>query len=537
MVKICRKLEVRFGGMNKELVLKIIKSKYFFLSLASSIVTLWVLFSFSTAALNFDAVGQQILTRQWLSGAMDGAGIGQTNYIVKMLFVYAPAEILGLNPKIFLFASTIAINIITLVGLSFLLEKIIKYFTKKELGSNFWLSSVWIASIAGSVFWIQFTNSRNLEVVAGVAIIYLGLVLYQKMNQRQLLWLILLSGLTFFTDPMQFFVSGAILVGYLLVDVLLCRSDARKAKFKNALIISVIIALGYLLSLGLKWLFEISFNLTFASVIKPDFMQILQHPNIALMETVRNFYRLLSGTTELGRWKAFFNLVVFSVMLVTAILLFAKNKQLRQLKIFLLVWVSVCLGVFVVSGQALVTDQNTSRYLIMIFPAIVILFGVLNSRTIFVLMSVLVLVNTSSLILGIAKHGIGISNEAYLRSKYQYLAESNFSYGYADYDSALPANFLFASKKHILLPVNCDYGRVSRIDWFYDKKGYELIPDGDQELVPIILDGYDLGLGEVSCDINIIKSQLGQPVSIQSYGGDQILIYRAREIRDYLADN
>ena len=89
------------------------------LVVGSFIITAWTAFKFSTQTIKYDIVGQQLLARQWVDGNFGGSVSAPTNYIIKMLALYMPADILHLDPKLFLIVSTIIINIVTFIGLFF----------------------------------------------------------------------------------------------------------------------------------------------------------------------------------------------------------------------------------------------------------------------------------------------------------------------------------------------------------------------------------------------------------------------------------
>ena len=92
--------------------------------LGSLIVSAWTMLRFFVKPSTFDLVGQQLLTRQWLSGLHAGSTVGPTNYILKMIFLYSPLQWTPGSPRLKLVLLTIILNIVTFVLLVLILEKL-----------------------------------------------------------------------------------------------------------------------------------------------------------------------------------------------------------------------------------------------------------------------------------------------------------------------------------------------------------------------------------------------------------------------------
>ena len=451
---------------------------YLTLLIGSIIVTLWTIFRFATKSINFDLVGQQLLSRQWLDGNLEGSVTAPTNYILKMATLYMPSDILAIDPKLFLMLSTICINIATFAGLYFILKLILKYFSVKP-GAFFNVSMLWLAMVAGSVFWIQFTNSRNLELVAGLFVIYLGLLIYRKVTPLKCTAFTILAGLTYFADPMQLMVTSVILVTFILADSLFLQKD--KASHGKSLLIIFLVAVGYVLSLGLVHFVKHITNVEFFTVSSlSQSLAVFSNLPTAAIETGKNILRLTAGTNEMGVWRQVLSLLLVLVLsgLAAYSLIWKKSyRKYASLTLFISIALIVPIGVYVASGQPLF-QVDTSRYVIVLAPALVLLFSVLDMH---LLPSVLrqatligacaiVTIGAGSLLLSTvnaAPKGLLASDS--IEARYLYLQENSYTYGYASMDTSIPAMYLFGkNKEEVLLPLSCDASGLRKATLFFD---------------------------------------------------------------------
>lgn len=507
------------------------------LLIGSATLACWVIFRFFTKSINFDLVGQQLLARQWLDGNFEGSIIGPTNYIFKIIFLYMPAELLGVDQKVFIAASAIAVNVVTFIGMYIVLKKILRYFSI-EPSTFFNLAMLWLVAVAGSVFWVQFTNSRNIELLAGLVLLYLGLLLYKKISLFTGVWFVLLAGITYFSDPLQLFVVSAALIVYVASHSLLYERQKRK----EVLLIVALVALGYVIS---KLLVFLAQEITGAELIavstRPQFQELVAHLPLVVVETIKNGIRLLAGTNEMGVWRQALNMAIVGLSSFLALMTLVKEKAYvkhRSLMLFVAVLLAVPVAVYVASGQPLF-KADTSRYLIALAPAFVILFSVIDMRTLperitktaTAALAALLCISIGALFLAtFQQRGGQFMATSHLEDRYGYLEANNYQYGYASMDTAIPSMYFLARNKgQVLLPLSCEHGVLRKATLFYDRRIFTKAEGGGAR-VPIILDGDSITNYPSVCSLAEIKQQLGEPIAIESQNGNVVLIYEASTI-------
>lgn len=500
----------------------------------SGIVTAWTFFRFATKSINFDLVGQQLLTRQWLEGNVEGSVTAPTNYIVKMVALYLPGDMLGIDPKLFLVISTVLINIATFVGLYFILKAILRFFSVKP-SVFFNLSMLWLATISGSVFWIQFTNSRNLELVAGLVLLYLGLLIYRKITVFRSVVFMLLAGLTYFADPLQLMMTSVILVAYLLIDAIILQK--KKASILRTAVIIGFVGIGYILSLLAVALVAHLTNVEFFSVSSlSQSLAIFTNLQTVVIETAKNTIRLIAGTNEMGVWRQVLNIMLVAILSIGAVAsVYIARRQHKNFIVLLGLFFIVPLGVYAASGQP-VFQTDTSRYLILLALALILLFSALDLKrlsrrmhfTLTAITVIFITVGAISLVTStIPATSKGILSSEKIQARYQYLEQHNFSYGYASMDTAIPAQYLYGKKgMETLLPLSCNGKQLRKVTLFFDKNVF-IKTEGGQALVPIILDRNSIKNHPHQCTVKVITKQLGDPLRVDRSNGDTVLIYSA----------
>lgn len=509
------------------------------LIMGSLIVSLWTFFRFFTKSINFDLVGQQLLSRQWLDGNFEGAITAPTNYILKMIFLYIPGELLDADPKLFLIIVTLVVNVLTFIGIYFILRKILKYFSINS-GAIFNISMIWLATVAGSVFWIQFVNSRNIELLAGLVLLYLGLTLYRKMSTYRSLLFVTFAGLVYFADPLQLLVTSVILVVYVVLNSLIFD----KTKLKQAFIIMLLITSGYLLSLVLVYVVQQFTKVDFFGVSSiAQSLAIFNNIPIVAMETIKNAIRLVSGTNELGVWRQILSALVVIILTALSIASIIRKREYirnRNLLLFTLLMLITPIAVYIASGQP-VFKADTSRYLIVLAPALVILFSISDLKqvsrrlycSVVIAVSTLLLVSTISLVQATLKGSErGILSTIHLEERFNYLVENNHQYGYSSMDTAIPSMYFFGrNTDKVLLPLSCEKGILRKVALFYDKNLF-ITYEKDDIHVPIILDGDSINNYPSTCSIDSIKQQLGDPIKIDTNNQNTVLYYGSDKMKE-----
>lgn len=477
----------------------------------SCVITAWTLLRFFTKPIVYDLLGQQVLASQWLGGFVSGSVTGPTNYIMKILFVYMPLSALHVDPKIELITTAICINIATYVCLFFVIRHTIKLLNIKTSGF-FYAAMLWIAAAAGSLFWIQFSNSRNLEVAGGALLLLLGLRFIQKPTRTSLVGLSIFAALLFFADPLQLYMTASGLVVYAVVLLFMKRLEISYV-IELLLAFAVAFCLASLLTLVVSHFFSV----TFAGIGSfSQYFTILSHPLQAIKETALANIRLVSGTYDTGRLSQIINLVIISVAVIFTFFLALKRRLPKQAVIFIATMAVIIELVYIASGQALL-GGDTSRYLIMLLPLLVLIVSLttyLGRRTRQIFKGFIVV----GLLINIGLLGYTLSTswtsqlpgESHITSVVNYLDSHDFTYGYASIDTSIPATYFYADSNH-LLPLGCSSNTFVKDNLFYDKAAYAHTETLPSQGTAIFLDADSItNAPNVCLQADIIK-QFGQP--------------------------
>src|SRR5690606_10052032 len=112
-------------------------------------------------------------------------------------------------------------------------------------------------------------------------------------------------------------------------------------------------------------------------------LEILQNIPSVIIETSVNTLRLIAGTNEMGVWRQGLNLLLIVVLAILSVATLVKNKTYKQhysLLLFVALMLDVPLGIYMLRGQT-VHKNNTSRYLIVLAPALILLFSISDLKT------------------------------------------------------------------------------------------------------------------------------------------------------------
>lgn len=488
-------------------------------------VSAWTVFRFFSQSINFDLTGQQLLARQWLEGYMDGSLTAPTHYILKMVLFYMPSELLHVSPVPALIGMSLLINAATFVGIFFLVKKLLTYFAV-PITSYFYLAMVWFASIAGSVFWIQFTNSRNLEVVLGLATLYLGLLLFKRFTSKRFILFIAVGLVTFFCDPMQHYIIPSILVLYAAI------MSIRKRAWRPIITLLIAILSAAIGATILTWIVQSLTHVEFFGVSSlKQSLAVLSQPVVTITETVKNSVRLLGGGGEWGVVRQLFNVLFVTILAGLFIATVVRKKLPRPFALFIAVGVLVTIGIYIASGQP-VFQTDTSRYLIMLVPILILAFAALKPLSRLLIASFVFVISVNGLTLGVATFNTlkpVPNNYTALEQRFAYLAENSYAYGYASMDTAIPATYLFGRDAQTLLPLSCDKpDKLRKANLFFDTAVFKHYESSNQAFVPVILDKNVIKNYPSSCSVQIIKNTYGEPQFTDSTkNGDVVLVYSA----------
>lgn len=506
------------------------------LVLGSVFISTWTLLRFFSKPTIFDLVGQQVLAHQWLSGVHEGAIIGPTNYILKMLLLYMPLDAMDVSQRAKLIWLTVVINIATFVLILVLLEKIWQLFNEK-IPLAFYAMMLWFALAAGSIFWIQFSNSRNLEVAGGLLLAYILLRMRTAASYKLTVLLGVLAGLVFFADPLQLYMTALPVTVFVIADIVFSKS--KNVARKIAAIVGALVG-GIIISRLITKLVE--------TLFKPEFLVVANQRTHSILVTIvdsvvpftKQALRMYSGGYELGRFAEAVTLLF--VALVAVLGCYYAWKQLISRKfvsLISIVWI-VNVGVYVLSGQAL--QGGTSRYLIMTAPFFVLFATMVIAtksrikRYVLIITAIVLAINTVSLGIALFRAwDIHFTQDTHTNAAVQFMKSGNFRYGFASMDVALPANYLSNGAAH-LLPIQCEPdGVLAPAYLFFDKAYYTNLRSSIQTETPFILDGDMIKNYPNSCDKNTIKSKLGDWISeTQLSDGSTVLLYDSARIQSAL---
>jgi len=455
---------------------------------------------------------------------MSHAVVGTTNYLWKMLIFYAPTDILPGSPRIKLIVLTILINILTFILLVLVLEKLCTEIGIK-VSSYFYAGLIWLTLIAGSVFWVQFTNSRNLEVVGGVYLIYLGIKLIHKLTTKLAVGTLLLASILFFSDPIQVYMTAVPLLIYAYVQ-----SYSTKVNIQRPAWLTAILSIAYLASKVITLAATHIFSLQFTRA--PGLATITTYSLSSwfhnILDTGKSFIQLYDGGHELGRVVQLLDLLLVGLSIIYFIIWALKKRSLRKVMWLVSIVFVIDAVVYMASGQSY--TGGTSRYLIMTVPMLIIIFGAVGTLRllrVFLALAVfaifingLVLTSTT-----IKAWGTRFTGDQHLVSAVKYLNQQRYPYAYASMDTAIPTSYYY-NPRTTVLPLSCFNGVLARAYLFYGKEVFIKAESTPTSLVPIILDGGSIRNYPNTCTKYDVIKQFGNPAGIQSTSyGDEVLLY------------
>lgn len=489
------------------------------------IVSLWTLIRHITNGVNYDVVGQIGLVDQWVHGLSGGAYVGTTNYILKMPAYVAVNTVHFLSPINRLLLLALTFNVVTFMLLFKLAEKILALYAIKDY-SWLYLGMLWLATIAGSVFWVDYANSRNLEAVGGVLFLYF--VLKYNLNKRvtSLIAIAITASIAFFADPLQLYVFG---FGVCLYVVTRWLTNRDRGAFTDMLSIIGATATGYigskLLFLLAKILLPISFlavpnsrpELTSSNVV--DSIRVLGDNTLRIFDI--NPFKRPYGFNSV---RETLNMFVVAGIVLLIIKVLASNKKNSYPLGLVLSAVVANIAVYLASGQAL--KQGTSRYLFML-PILAIIFvafmapSEIADKRLWLRRAWLAIILMSSVLLAgalVVSWPARHSKDQHIGLTVSYLRENNFRYALSSREVGVTSTY-FSEGQATVLPLACSSDHKLRIDnLFYDKGAFNGLNTYTGE-VPIILQANSIRFGAFYCDKAGLISQFGQPKREQAIPG------------------
>ncbi|MFZ1301161.1 MAG: hypothetical protein WAQ27_01100 [Candidatus Microsaccharimonas sp.] len=512
-----------------------LKNHYLIVTLffGSTIVVLWTLFRFWTERSIFDLVGQQVVAREFLENGFMDATLGATHYIAKIFFVYVPYELLHIEPRLGLIVMTLFLNIAAFIAIVLAVRSIARSLGVFNKGT-FVLAALWLASIAGSVFWIQFANSRNIEVAAGMWVLAIGLRFIGKPTLKLgVVWFLLIA-LAFLMDPLQVYMTGLPFLLYILaLKINDYRVKVSSVSLRTLLWVLGIFIGGYVVStLSIVIIESVSGVRIIDSHSSLAGMgalasQIMDATKGLILANVRMFGGYVEDGGRLRQAIALLGLL----FLVGCLGWFALKGKIRsKIVVFLLIFTFIIQGVYFASGQTLKGD--TSRYLIMMAPIIMIALSVLPksklTKVLILVISVVVVVNIVSLVsLATSSYQDRFSSDERLSQVAEYINNNQDVLFYGSMDTALPASFYNPQIK--ILPLSCSADGLKRADTFFPESSFSKYETREVKTKALIFDiGGVITNHPVACSIDSATVKLGNPISREKLGnGMEILYYPA----------
>ncbi|HET7320036.1 MAG TPA: hypothetical protein VFI84_00445 [Candidatus Saccharimonadales bacterium] len=502
------------------------------------VVAIWTVIRHWTNGVNFDVVGQVGLADQWAHGIHSGAQLGPTNYLLKMP-VYVVVNGLGfLSPHAKLLVLALAFNLATFALLYILFRKILGLYGADTRG---WLmlGFVWLASISGSVFWLDYANSRNLETAGGIAFLYVVLKLVKKPALYTSIWLCLLGVIVFFADPLQVYVTALPISFYVLVVL-----AVQRRRFAAIIAGYVIGASGIAFVLS-KLLFIATSSLlhiTYLAVPSPlpslSWHTVAASTQSVYVNTLKvfdaYFYKPPLGPNAI---RELLNALILAGLLWLAIKLIINWRNTTPLQRLLLLAIAIDYAVFVASGQAL--QWETARYLVMV-PLFTILLaascaeGLIGMKRSAVQPLVITAIAISCLLLAgalVVSLPKRYQKDSFITATVAYMQSGNYAYSLSSREVGIPASY-FGFGKTTVLPLLCQSDHsLHASTLFYDQAAFSGLQHYVGE-VPVILQPQGIKYGNTFCTKADVLAQFGPPTREEMVPGVGIAeIYPANQVR------
>lgn len=488
-------------------------------SVGSVIVGIWTVLRHIMNGINFDVVGQIGVAQQWVHGLHSGAIFGATNYLLKIPLYMLMNAAGPIPPATRLLVLALLCGIGAYLLIYLLLRKIVRLYGVKDF-TLLNLGMLWLALIAGRVFWTDYANSRNLEVAGGLAVLYLTLRIIEKgVSWRFALGLAAVSALVFFADPLQMYTIG---VGLGIACVVLAARSKGDKRRRTLLSGGGLIA-GAILSRVLLW---------FSTTVLP--VSYLTPPKTTLAIDVSTMTALFQNT--LTSTLRIFDINVFSKALsvnslrqVVAMVLFttavyvliryrtSPPKLPARFVCWLIVWNYI---VYIASGSALAVA--TERYLIVVPLLVVLLFGLYGGPK----QPIQFRWFSHLWIIAVATSAVLLFGAVIMQWPHRYkldqpmLAVASFAQSHS-YDFiiasrtlAVPANYYAGYDKTIVPAVCVDNMHIAASNLFYDQAAYAGKLGQTKGTVAVILPDDGITSDPFHCSTEIILEQLGTPTRV-----------------------
>lgn len=496
-------------------------------SIGSTVVAVWTVLRHITNGMNFDVIGQIGVAEQWARGLHDGAVFGSTNYLLKMP-LYALVNLLGWLPpttRLLILALVCSVGAFLLIYL--LLRKIVRMYGVQDL-TLLNLGVLWLAIIAGRVFWVDYANSRNLEVAGGLTVLYLALLIQQRSaDWRRWVGLVIAGSLVFFADPLQMYVIGG---GIGLASLWVATRNNTHRRL--ALLTGSALFLAAVLSRVLAWVSTILLPVSYLTPPRTSVIFSIETlsaigQNIAT-STLRifdiNVFTKAFGVNSLRQLGSL--LLLGLTVYVLARYRTSSPKRITAIFYWLIIWNYL---VYIVSGNA--GTAITERYLIMVPLFVVALLALhgdaLHQRVRRSLVTLWIATVTMS---GLLLFG-GIVVEWPDRYKLDqpmfrlaaFAKTDRYDLIVSSQELAIPTNY-YAGYDTTIVPTACQgNGQIATKNLFYDQAAYHEKIGRTSGVTAVVFPSGGIISGTLQCSEEDIRTQLGTPIIRQEVSGVGIL--------------
>ncbi|RWZ78388.1 MAG: hypothetical protein EOT05_01340 [Candidatus Microsaccharimonas sossegonensis] len=513
-------------------LLELAQKHYLLITLIPGILLIacWTVVRFWSSKTIFDLIGQQVLAQTLLKdGSMDGT-VGATNYILKLFFVYIPFESLHIDPRLGLILMTLLINIASFLLIVFAIRSIARTLNVFHKGM-FVVAMIWFASLAGSILWIEFANSRNIEIAAGLWLVAIGLKLRGTIRLSLVIGFLAVTVTAFFMDPLQIYMTALPLLIFCTITASIrvyrhteCNILKRTGWIALLLIVGYVLAKALLAGVeavtGIRVIDGQSSYLGITNLTQLiDGLKGLGKANI----------RLFSGyVDDGGRLRQIVALAgalwVTTVWIISAI----KKKIPVEFALFVTIFITFIEAIYLLSGQSLTGD--TSRYLVMVIPVFILLIASLSSRdnmkrlAAFAL-AVVVIYNTITLggLLLVASRSAYSQDEPLSQIAALVINNKDVTF-YGSMDTALPTMYYYPDTA--VLPLSCSDMKLARARMFYPNSSFDKYQAISTKFKAVILDNGKVITNYPSiCGEKSVKKQLGTPIRQSMTSNDFTVLY------------
>ena len=487
--------------------------------LGSAFVGIWTLLRFFNSTTTYDLVTQQVLAHSWLHGYTEYIRLGPTNYLLKIFLLYIPTDLLPGSPRLKLIVLTILINIVTYLLLFVILRKILSDF-KIITNTAYYGAMLWIAVIAGSLFWIGYANSRNLEVAGGMFLAWSTLHLLRQPTKSNIIGLTAFATLLFFADSLQIYMVALPLFVYAVLLAFF-----KKINWRRVAILLAVFSAGFMATLVLNSVAQHLLNYSVSTTGTRGIGLNISELDQASFSAVRSTLRQFGGGVDGGRLREIVNLLFLGSGLTAFIVGTVRRKIPLRFGVFIGVFLVTDELVYIASGAALLGD--TSRYLIMLGPIVALAFGSLGyfykqSSVPYIVISSMILINGFFLGQALAKNwDTSFPKDNHLASVARYLNSHSYIYAFGSMDVSTPLTYYDGLTHTSIFPIACANSKLVHADAYRNTR-----IDKSTIIMPIILDNKAIANTPNICSEQNIIDQLGSPASTDTTDdGSVVLVF------------